>query len=315
MELENVRSSTSSDGGIIQALQKELSLKKSAVKAAVQCLYWLVKSEIPHTTNYNSLLKTVQFIGCKKLKHLYQGENAKYTSQHVIQEFLQTLGSQIEEQQLQEVKKSPWFSLMIDESTDVAVLNEMVVYIRYITPNAEVKTSFMKILELFNGTAQTIEEAVVNYLDNTNLPFSKMVGFATDGARVMTGRLNGVAARLKRRQPVLTSVHCVAHRLALAASQSGSQVTYINNTFKPTLTQLFYFYENSPVRMSGLKAIEQLLQTPELKLKRAADTRWLSHDGACQTLMKVLPAVITRTRSTRKRKCFSTWFVQGGERL
>ena len=151
----------------------------------------------------------------------------------------------------------------------------------------------MKILELFNGTAQTIEEAVVNYLENTNLPFSKMVGFATDGARVMTGRLNGVAARLKRRQPVLTSVHCVAHRLVLAASQSGSQVTYINNTFKPTLTQLFYFYENSPVRMSGLKAIEQLLQTPELKLKRAADTRWLSHDGACQTLMKVLPAVIT----------------------
>ena len=202
MALENVRSSTSSDGGIIQALQKELSLKKSAVKAAVQCLCWLVKSEIPHTTNYDSLLKTVQFI----LKHLYQGENAKYTSQCVIQEFLQTLGNQIEELQLQEVKKCPRFSLMIDESTDVAVLNEMVVYIRYITPHAEVKTSFMKILELFNGTAQTSEEAVVNYLDNTNLPFSNMVGFATDGARVMTGRLNGVAARLKRRQPVLISV-------------------------------------------------------------------------------------------------------------
>ena len=45
--------------------------------------------------------------------------------------------------------------------------------------------------------------------------------------------------------------------------------------------------------MSGLKAIEQLLQTPELKLKQAADTRWLSHDSACQTLVKVLPAVIT----------------------
>ena len=45
--------------------------------------------------------------------------------------------------------------------------------------------------------------------------------------------------------------------------------------------------------MSGLKAIEELLQIPALKLKRAADTRWLSHDAACQSLMKVLPAVIT----------------------
>ena len=109
----------------------------------------------------------------------------------------------------------------------------------------------------------------------------------------MTGRHNGVAARLKRLQPILTSVHCNAHRLALAAAQSGDSVPYIANTFKPTLRQLLYFYENSTVRMSGLKAIEQLLQTPDLKLKQSADTRWLSHDSACQTLVNVLPAVIT----------------------
>ncbi len=29
-----------------------------------------------------------------------------------------------------------------------------------------------------------------------------------------------------------------------------------------------------------------------MKLKKAADTRWLSHDSACKTLVKVLPAVI-----------------------
>ena len=115
----------------------------------------------------------------------------------------------------------------------------------------------------------------------------------TDGASVMTGRHNGVAARLERLQPILTSVHCIAHQLALAASLSGDSVPYIANTFKPTLRQLFYFYENSTVRMSGLKAIEQLLQTPDLKLKQPADTRWLSHDSACQTLLKVFPAVIT----------------------
>ena len=45
--------------------------------------------------------------------------------------------------------------------------------------------------------------------------------------------------------------------------------------------------------MSGLQAIEDLLNTPHLKVKRAADTRWLSHEGACQTLVKILPAVLT----------------------
>jgi len=45
--------------------------------------------------------------------------------------------------------------------------------------------------------------------------------------------------------------------------------------------------------MAELKAIEQLLQTKELKLKKSADTCWLSVDNACQTLDKVLPAVIS----------------------
>ena len=44
--------------------------------------------------------------------------------------------------------------------------------------------------------------------------------------------------------------------------------------------------------MSSLKTLEQILNLPELKLKKVADTRRLSHDTACHTLVKVLPAVI-----------------------
>ena len=232
-------------------------------------------------------------MGCNQLKHLHHGENAKYSSQRVIQEFQQVMGEQIEQEQLQNLLSSPLYSIMIDETTDVAILKEMVVYVRYLSPEAKVRTSLLKVIELPNGTAETVEKYLLTYLDSQNIPLSCMVGFGSDGAAVMTGRHSGVAARLKRHQPLLTSIHCIAHRLALAAAQSGDSVPYISNTFKPTLRQLFYFYENSPVRMNGLKAIEQLLQTPELKLKQPADTRWLSHDAACQTLVKVLPAVIT----------------------
>ena len=69
----------------------------------------------------------------------------------------------------------------------------------------------------------------------------------------MTGKHNGVAARLKQRHPMLTSVHCIAHQLALAASQSGGGVPYISKTFKPTVRQLFYYYQNSAVRMKSTK--------------------------------------------------------------
>ena len=79
----------------------------------------------------------------------------------------------------------------------------------------------------------------------------------------------------------------MAHRLTLAASQVGEKIRFINNKFKLMLRQLFYFYENSSVRSSGLKALQELLETPALKLKKPLDTRWLSHDNACQTLKEV----------------------------
>ena len=88
----------------------------------------------------------------------------------------------------------------------------------------------------------------------------------------MVGKHSGVDARIKAKQPILTSINCVAHRLALAAGQAGDKVKFIADTFKPILKQLFYFYENSPVRLNGLKASEEMLQTPELKLKKPLDT-------------------------------------------
>ena len=263
--------------------------RKKAVKGAMQCLYWLVLSEVPHTTKYSSLVDAVHFMGCDYFKHLHQGDNAKHKSKRII---LEVLAKQIEEKQLRALSSSMFYSIMIDESTDVAVLSEMVIYARYVTATNNVKTAFMKIAEIFNGTADTIETALVEYLQSKDLPLTKLIGLGTDGAKMMTGKINGVGARLKRRQPMLRSIHCVCHRLALAAAQSGKDVSFIDKIFKPILSQLFYFYQNSSVHMSGLKAIQEFLESSTLKLKKAADTRWLSHESACRTLVKVLPAVL-----------------------
>ena len=96
--LEKCRLAAKRDGGIPQALELELSLQKKTVKGAgtippekknvkgaMQCLYWIVLSEVPHTTKYSSLVDAVQFMGCDYFKHLHQGDNAKYKSQRLLQ--------------------------------------------------------------------------------------------------------------------------------------------------------------------------------------------------------------------------------------
>lgn len=49
----------------------------------------------------------------------------------------------------------------------------------------------------------------------------KVFGLGTDGTALMTWRLNGLSAKLKRRNDNLFQVYCKAHRLHLAVSQAG----------------------------------------------------------------------------------------------
>ena len=83
----------------------------------------------------------------------------------------------------------------------------------------------------------------------------KHVALGSDGANVMVGNYSGVARRLQSDAPHLVSSHCVAHRLALASAQVANDIRCLNE-FKDVLQQLFRFYHNSGVRMSGLKAIQ-----------------------------------------------------------
>lgn len=133
------------------------------------------------------------------------------------------MGEKVEHEQLKHFLTSPVFSILIDETTDISVINEMVIYTRFITSDAQVCTVFLKIVELSNGSAETIEAALMTYLEEKSIPLSRLVGFGSDGASVMIGKHSGVATRMKNRQPILTSIHCMAHRLALAAGQLSWQ--------------------------------------------------------------------------------------------
>ena len=129
---------------------------------------------------------------------------------------------------------------MTDESTDIAVLKQLVLVVRYVTEEG-VKTSFLLIRDIHNGTAETIEAALLQGLVDKGLNKVKLRGFGSDGASVMTGRISGVAVRLKSHSPRMISVHRVNHRLALAAAHAADGIPYLQR-FKSILQTLFYFY-------------------------------------------------------------------------
>ncbi len=87
---------------------------------------------------------------------------------------------------------------------------------RYLTEKGEVSSVFLTITDLFDGKAETIEKALLNFCDKKNIPITKIMGFGSDGASVMIGRVSGISTRLKKHNPLMINVHCIAHRLACA---------------------------------------------------------------------------------------------------
>ena len=103
--------------------------------------------------------------------------------------------------------------------------------------------------------------------------FTKLVGFGSDGASVMTGCKSGVSTRLKGEQPLLFTLHCMAHRLEL-----GFKGIIGANSFMSTFTELLFaiynFYHSSALNRENLKSS---CAAAGLAPSRVGGTRWLPH--------------------------------------
>ena len=288
--METSRESITRHGGIEASFQRTVTLQKQAVMGAMKCMYWLVKEEVAHTTKFASLLDLVIDLGCSYMKELNVGGNAHYTSERIMNEFVRALSMCIEDDLKGKIAASPYVSLLCDESTDVSTVKQLVIYIRIIH-DGKPETHFLQLREIANGTAETVTSALLASCCEYNIDISKVMGFGSDGAAVMVGEKSGVSTRLKEANSKLVSVHCAAHRLSLATSQSADAIPQLKR-MKSIINAIYKFYHLSCVRTAALTEIQSVLCDPLLKFRQVIDIRWLSHDNAIQAVRQCLKSLL-----------------------
>ena len=65
---------------------------------------------------------------------------------------------------------SPFISLMTDETTDVAVLKELVLYAWYLSADGKVKSIYLNIQDLFNGMVKQSMKLSLNIVHQKVFP-------------------------------------------------------------------------------------------------------------------------------------------------
>ena len=279
-------------GGIHAVVGEQVCLQRQAVKGALKCTHWLAKEEIALYTKFPSLLNLGKLLGCSYLHELDIAGNAHYTSNRMIDEFLTVLSQCVENDILVKVRASPVTGILCNESTDVANLKQLAIFVRFLD-EGKPHTCFLKMVDIVNGTAETIEHNLLDVCGQCEISSSTIFSFGSDGAPVMTGKQTGVATHMKVLNPEMLYIHCGPHRVALATSQAAIQVEY-RHTFDSNLTSLHYFFANSPIWEAALHEVQKIhvVEEPVLRLKKAVHTRWLSHEQAIIAIRRTMPALI-----------------------
>jgi Domain of unknown function (DUF4371) len=172
------------------------------------------------------------------------------------------------------------FSVSVDESTSLSDKTCLIIYLRWCPPGSDEAVSiFLDLVALDNGNAAAIVSSLLaslhaNGIDEEVLSRS-WLGFGTDGAAVMMGTKNGVAAALKQKFPSLIGWHCFNHRLELGvhdAIKACSEVNY----FKMFIEKLYCIFSVSPKNRRYLEKCASNLSVELLKIGKVLDVRWVA---------------------------------------
>lgn len=101
----------------------------------------------------------------------------------------------------QEVIEAKIFSLEIDSTQHVAVMDQLSLCIRYVL-KGEVQERFLKMIEVKSSTGIEQYLFVKENLDSLSIDLKNLVSESFDGASNMSGQYSGLQAQLKKTRQV-----------------------------------------------------------------------------------------------------------------
>ncbi|XP_078483234.1 E3 SUMO-protein ligase KIAA1586-like [Ciona intestinalis] len=265
-----------------QNIKEKLISKPDEVKVLID--------NVLHAVNMNTSMNAVQKINDHMAKYVNIPES--WRSKNYAFEFLQNINAVVQSEILTEIRESKYHTLVVDESTDISVSKMLILYFKYRKTTSDVhQTMFGGILNLISCTACAIVTAIKEFYSFHKLDLMRMVMFTSDGASVMLGRCNGVAAQLKQIIPHLTEQHCVAHREDLGIGDAWKRVPVVKE-IETLLRTVYTVFCRSSTKKAQFREMANVTEHKAVSFKPLNEVRWLSRYFAVKALMQNYEALI-----------------------
>ncbi|MCO5597577.1 hypothetical protein L7F22_051656 [Adiantum nelumboides] len=180
-------------------------------------------------------------------------EYSAYTNRTFDMEFIQAAKEFYWEALKLSICKSPFFAILIDDSTDLTFEKHMIVYVTYLEDKGR--------------------------------------GSPVYGASCIRGMNNGVLAKIRQKVSNIIGVHCIAHRESLVVSDACDN--FMEFGFLDTFANKVHAWVGRSVqRHKELEKLLRVFSLKPLEVLRIHSVRWLSRGKVMKRLVTMMPALL-----------------------
>ena len=194
---------------------------KADLDGVVWSAYLFAKSKKAHNIGENPIKPCLMEMGdiflgneaARKLSKISMSDNN-------VKRRIEDRSSDISAQNVHGIKKSAFpIALQLDESTNVACMTQLFVFVRYVQKagrKLELKEEFLFCESLQTKAAATVVMNLIKaFFEKHDILFEKIGFVCTDGAPAMLGCKLGFVALLKEMNPNLVIIYCISHQYEL----------------------------------------------------------------------------------------------------
>ena len=216
-------------------------------------------------------------------------------------EILKVIAQDVRHQNVDTLRDSKFFSLQVDETTDISITQQMAIMLRFFDNKlGRVQCFFFALESVQRATGELLFEAIDKHFQNSvRFCYDNLIGLGTDGANVMLGQRNSVLSRLRLKQANIVSLHCNCHIAALIANYACK---VLPDNLEELTTDVYYYFQKSPKRIREFKQFQVFVESKPHKLRKACQTRWLSLEACVNRLLEQYQALISYFRSTEDKQ-------------
>ena len=308
------------------------SNKKQMIEARIvlekiyECIEFISDKAYPSRTHDDkeNILKKLLIMRSNDVPELRSWLNRsstyKWLHHNTTEEIMKMMSDSILKMLISEVKNSKYYSIMIDETSDVARLEQVSICVRFVEEDFTIREEFLGFYETKSTTSETLFKVVKDVLIRFGLDINNVRGQCYDGAANVRGYKSGLQTKLIEEEPRALFVHCAAHRLNLAVQDNLQEIQIVRD-FIGVAQNLINFVKDSPKRLAFFKDMQNqyvTLDNPNpITLLKYCPTRWCLRIKSLRTiianyqpLMDFFEGIVTDRCSDASATASASGFLQ-----